>query len=181
MFIDLVALFLFYFFSIYICIFLFSFSLFVSVYVYASLCDFICIVLLLPLVLRFCLSIFFFFFILLFPFLFLMIFFILITLFYLFIYFSFFLCFLPFFLSCVADRVLVLQPGDRPEPLRWERRVQDIGPPETSRLHVISNSENCPRDLHLNTKTQLYSMTSKLKCWTPYANQLARQEYNPTH
>ena len=33
----------------------------------------------------------------------------------------------------VANRVLVLQPGVSPEPLRWESRVQDIGPPETSR------------------------------------------------
>ena len=39
----------------YICFF--SFSLFVSVYVYASLCDFVCIASLLPLVLGFCLSV----------------------------------------------------------------------------------------------------------------------------
>ena len=62
--------------------------------------------------------------------------------------------------SRVAVRILVLQPGVRPVPLRWESRVQDIGPPETSGLHVISNSESSPRDLHLNTKTQLNSMTS---------------------
>ena len=81
----------------------------------------------------------------------------------------------------VADRVLVLRLGVRPEPLRWESRVQDIGPPETSQLQVISNSESFPRDLHLNTKTQLHSTTSKLQCWTPYAKQLTRQEHNPTH
>ena len=40
-------------------IYFFPFSLFVSVYVYASLCDFACIALLLPLVLGFCLSSFF--------------------------------------------------------------------------------------------------------------------------
>ena len=73
----------------------------------------------------------------------------------------------------VADRVLVLRLGVRSVALRWESRVQDIGPPETSLLHVISNSESSPRDLHLNTKTQLHSMTSKLQCWTPYAKQLA--------
>ena len=34
----------------------------------------------------------------------------------------FFLSFLlPFLLSHVADRVLVLWPGVRPEPLKWER------------------------------------------------------------
>ena len=83
--------------------------------------------------------------------------------------------------SCVADRVLVLRPGVRPEPLRCESRVQDIGPPETSRHHVISNGKSSPRDLRLNAKTQLHSMTSKLQYWTPYAKQLARQEHNPTH
>ena len=46
LFIDLVSLFLF--FNIYI---FFPFSLFVSVYVYASLCNFVCIALLLPFVL----------------------------------------------------------------------------------------------------------------------------------
>ena len=40
----------------------FPFYLFVSVYVYASVCDFVCIILLLPFVLGFCLSVFFFFF-----------------------------------------------------------------------------------------------------------------------
>ena len=50
----------------------------------------------------------------------------------------------------MAERVLVLRPAVRPEPLRWESRVQDIGTPETSRLHVIANGESPPRDLHLN-------------------------------
>ena len=93
---------------------------------------------------------------------------------------SFFL-FLPFLLRQMADRVLVLRPAVRPQPLRWGSQLQDIGPPETSQPHIISNSESSPRDLHLNTKTQLHSMTSKLQGWTPYAKQLARQEHNPTH
>ena len=76
---------------------------------------------------------------------------------------------------------LMFWPGVRPVPLRWESQVQDTDPPETSRLHVISNGESSPRDLHLNAKTQLQSMTSKLQCWTPYAKQLARQEHNLTH
>ena len=80
----------------------------------------------------------------------------------------------------VADRVLVLQPGVRPVPLRWESRVQDIGPPQTTQLHVVSNGESSPRDLHLNAKTQLHTTMSNLQCWTPYAKQLARQEHNPT-
>ena len=75
----------------------------------------------------------------------------------------------------VADRILVLWPGVKPVPLRWESRVQDIGPPETSRLHIISNGRSSPRDLHLNTKTQLHSTTSRLQCWIPYVKQLARQ------
>ena len=47
LFIDLVALFLFF---IYRYTYIFAFSLFVSVYVYASLCEFVCIALLLPFV-----------------------------------------------------------------------------------------------------------------------------------
>ena len=94
---------------------------------------------------------------------------------YLFIFLSFFL-FLPFLLSCVADSVLVLWPGVRPEPLRWVSRLQDVGPPETSQPHIISNGKSCPRDLHLNTRTQLHSTNNKLQCWTPYAKQLARSE-----
>ena len=54
--------------------------------------------------------------------------------------------------SCAADRVLVLQPGVKPVSVRWESRVQDIGRPETSRPHVISNDESSLRDLHLNVK-----------------------------
>ena len=39
-------------------IYFFPFSLFVSVYVYTSVCDFVCIALLLPFVLGFCPSVF---------------------------------------------------------------------------------------------------------------------------
>ena len=92
---------------------------------------------------------------------------------------SFFLLSLPFLLNCVADRVLVLWPSVRPEPLWWESRVQDAGPPETSLPHVISNGESSLRHLHLNAKIQLHSTTSKLQCWTPHAKHLARQEHNP--
>ena len=54
------------------------------------------------------------------------------------VYFSLFLFF------HVDDSVLVLRLGIRAVPLRWESQVQDIGPPETSQLHVISNGENLP-------------------------------------
>ena len=124
-------------------------------YVYASLYDFACIALLLPFVLEFFLSLF----LLLFNIFSL---FTLITFFSFLFFLSFFLFFLPFLLSHVADTVLVLQPGVRPVPLRWESQVQDSGPQETSQLHVISNGESSPRDLQLNAKTRLNSMTSKL-------------------
>ena len=81
----------------------------------------------------------------------------------------------------LADRVFVLWPGVRPVRLRWESLVQEVGPQETSQLHMISNSESSTRDLHLNAKTQLHSTTSKLHFWTPYAKQRGRQEHNPTH
>ena len=96
-------------------------------------------------------------------------------------YFILFIYFLPFLLSHVADRILVLQPDVRPEPLRWESQVQDTGPPETFRPHVISIRKSSPRDLQLNAKTQLNPSASKLQCWTPQAKQLAKQECNPTH
>ena len=57
---------------------------------------------------------------------------------------SIFLFFHPFILSRVDDRLLVLQPGIRAMPLRWESQVQDTGPQETSQLHVISNGKNLP-------------------------------------
>ena len=68
--------------------------------------------------------------------------------------------------SHMADRVLVLWPGVRPELLRWESWVQDTGPPETSRPHIISIGKSSPRDLRFNTKTQLHPTASKLQCWT---------------
>ena len=113
-------------------------------------------------------------------FLFLIFFSILITIYYYFFLLSF--CFFhPFLLRCVAERVLVLWPIVKPEPLRWESRVQDIGRPEASQPHIISMGESSPRDLHLNAKTQCHSTTSKLQCWTPYGKKLARQEHKPTH
>ena len=167
-------------------IYIFSlFSLFVSVYVYASVCDFVCIALLLPFDLGFCLSTVFFFFYyfkkifnnyFLFQNFFILFYFIL---FYLLL--SFFLFFLPFILSHVDERLLVLQPGVRAVPLRGESQVQDTGPQETSQLHVISNGKSSPRGTLLNAKTQLHSETSKIQCWTSHAKQLARQECRPTH
>ena len=160
--------------TIYIYIF-FPFSLFVSVCVYASVCDFVCIALLLPFVLGFYLSVFFFafwgFFSILFStcyhswicflvwllssffisvfflnnfFIFYFNHFILFyfILFYLLLSFSLF--FLPYILNRVNDRLLVLQPGVRAVPLRWESQDQDTGPQETSQLHVISNGKSLP-------------------------------------
>ena len=174
-----------------------------SVYVYASVCDFVCIALLLPFVLGFCLSVFGVFFSIVFStcyhwwisflvgwlssfFLsfFFFYYFLIFNIFILITVFSFFLSFifLPFILSCVDDRVLVLRPGIRPVPLRWESWVQYTGP-STRDLPAPCNIKKwkSPRDQHLNSKTQLYSTTSKLQCWTRYDKQLATQEYDPTH
>ena len=65
-------------------------------------------------------------------------------LFYFILFLSFFLIFLPFTLSRVDERLLVLQPGIRAVPLRWESQLQDTGPQETSQLHIIPNDENLP-------------------------------------
>ena len=97
-----------------------------------------------------------------------------------FIFFFLFLSFLPFILSRVDDRLLVLQPGIRAVP--------EVGEPSSGHWSTKDHAAPCnikwwksPRDLHLNAKTQRHSMTSKLQCWTPYAKQLARQEHNPIH
>ena len=78
-------------------------------------------------------------------------FFILIILFYLYFILLYFILFLfsfyffrPFILSRVDERLLVLQPGIRAVPLRWESQLQDTGPQETSQLHVLPNDENLP-------------------------------------
>ena len=165
---------------IYIYIYIFLF-LFLWVCMCMLFCDFVCIALLLPIVLQFCLSIFlsvcflitfkFFLFLIL-----IFLFFILITLFYLFTFF--FLSFiLSFRLSCEAARVLVLGPGVRPVTLRWESWDQDIGPPETSWLHVISNGKSSPRHLHLNVKTQLHITTCKLDTLCQTTSKTATQAH----
>ena len=66
------------------------------------------------------------------------------TLFYFILFLFFFLFFLPFILSRADERLLVLQPGIRAVPLRWERQLQDTGTQETSHLHVIPNDDNLP-------------------------------------
>ena len=92
-------------------------------------------------------ALFFFFFLLVKKFFFIITFFfyILITLFYFILSSSFFLSFFsPFYSELCGDRLLVLQPGVRAVPLRWESPVQDTGPQETSQLHIISDDENLP-------------------------------------
>ena len=42
------------------------------------------------------------------------------------------------------DERLLVHPGIKAVPLRWESQVQDTGPQETSQLHVIPNGENLP-------------------------------------
>ena len=173
-------------------IYIFSLFLLLWVCMYMLLCVIFCIALLSPFVLGFCLSVylfiflvyflvlvitvgfvfwfgcsllsffFFFYYFLILLFLIIIFYFNNFILFYFFL--SFILFFLPFTLSCVADRVVVLRPGVRPVPLMWDSWVQDICPPENSWVHVISNGKSSPRDLHLNAKTHIHSMTSKLQC-----------------
>ena len=71
-------------------------------------------------------------------------------------------------------------------PARQKGCTSEVGEPtsghwSTRNLPAPHNTkwQKSLRDLHLNTKTQLHSATSKLRCWTPYAKQLARQEHSP--
>ena len=69
-----------------------------------------------------------------------------------------------------------------------QARASEVGEPSSGHwttrylpAHVISISKSSPRDLCLNAKAQLHSMTSKLQCWKSHAKQLVRQEHNTTH
>ena len=66
---------------------------------------------------------------------------------------SFFLLFLPFILSHVDERLLVLQPGVSAVPLTWESQLQDTGPQETSQLHIIANGKYLT-EKHTHTNSQ---------------------------
>ena len=144
----------------------FPFSLFVSVYLYASVCDFVCISLLLPFVLGLCLSVFwgfilflkkkfhnnyFLFFILITLFYFILFYFIL---FYFILSSSLFLSiFAPFYSELCGWQALGV-PARRQgcatevgEPSSGHRSTRDLPAP-----HDIKWRKS-PRDLHLNAKT----------------------------
>ena len=95
---------------------------------------------------------------------------------------SFFLSFFsPFYSELCGGQALGA-------PARHQGCATDVGEPSsghwsTRDLPAPRNIKwrKSPRDLRLNAKTQLHSMTSKLQCRTPYAKQLARQEHNPIH
>ena len=87
------------------------------------------------------------------------------------------LSFLPFILSHVEDRLLVLQPGVRAVPLRWESQVQDTGPQETSQLHAISNGENLPE---ISISMSIFSCTQRPASYSA-GHPMPRQEHNPIH
>ena len=90
----------------------------------------------------------------------------------------------------------LLNAGRRPQtspkslgaPARHQGCAYEVGEPSSGHWSTRDLPAPCnikrqksPRDLHLNAKTQLHSMTRKLQCWTCYAKQLARQEHNPIH
>ena len=79
-------------------------------------------------------------------------------LFYFILFLSFFLFVLPFILCRVDKRLLVLQPGIRPVPLRWKSQLQDTGPQETSQLHIIPNGQNLPE---ISTSTPRPNFTQR--------------------
>ena len=151
--------------------------------VYTSVCDFVCITLLLPFVLGFCLS-FIYLFILLKKCIFLNNYFLcftLITLFYVILLYLLLSFFSPFYSEPCGGQALGA-------PSRHQGCATEVGEPisghwSTRDLPAPRNikRQKSPRDLHLNAKTQLHSTTSKLQCQTLYAKQLARQEHNPTH
>ena len=102
-------------------------------------------------------------------------------LFYFILFLSFFLFFSHFYSEPCGRKALGA-------PARHQGCASEVGEPtlghwSTRDLPAPRNTKwwKSLRDLHLNIKTQLHSMTSKLQCWTPYAKQLARQEHSPIH
>ena len=105
-----------------------------------------------------------------------------ILLYFILFYFIFFsLSFSPFYSEPCGGQALHA-------PARHQGCASEVGQPSSghwstrdlSAPHNIKQQKS-PRDLHLNTKTQLHSTTSKLQSWTPYVKQLARHEHNPIH
>ena len=99
---------------------------------------------------------------------------------FIFFFLSFFLFFNPFYSEPCGGQALGA-------PARHQGCASEVGEPSS---HWCTRDlpapcsikrQKSPRDLHLNTKTQFHSITSKLQCWTPYAKQLARQEHSPIH
>ena len=86
----------------------------------------------------------------------------------------------PLLLWHVACKALVSGRGSGLR-LRWERWVQDDGPPENSWVHGILIGQSSPGGLHLESKTWLHATVFSLQCWMPQAKQQAKQEYKPTH
>ena len=83
------------------------------------------------------------------------------------------------FLSRVDERLLVLQPGMRAVPLRWESQLQDTGPQETSQLHVIRNDENLPE---ISISTSRPSFTQRPASYSarhPMPNNYQDRKTNP--
>ena len=84
---------------------------------------------------------------------------------------SFFLSFfLPFILSHVDDSLGALAVDqacacEEGAPSSEYGSTRDLPAPRNIKWRKF------PRDVHLKSKTQLHSMTSKLQCWTPYAKQ----------
>ena len=114
-------------------------------------------------------------------------FFLLLKLFFLIFYFNNFILFYllsffpPFYSELCGGQALG-------SPARHQGCATEVGEPRSGHW----STRDCPaprnikrwkspRDLHLNTKTQLHSTTSKVQRWTQYAKQLARQEHNPIH
>ena len=96
--------------------------------------------------------------------------------------FFFFSCFFSFFFPwpcSVACGLSVPWPGLGPPG--WERQIQDAGLPENSWAQEILIGVYSPRGIHLDTKTWLHPTACRLQCWTPHAEQPARQEHSPTH
>ena len=65
----------------------------------------------------------------------------------------------------------------------WASEVGELSSGHWTSRDILAicniNHREFPKDLRLNTKKQLHSMTSKLQCWTPHVKQPARNTNTP--
>lgn len=84
------------------------------------------------------------------------------------------------FIAMTASGVLVPWPEVGPEPLGWERWVQDVRSPENFWPQGVLLRENSHEDLHPNPRPGTTQLPAVLQHWTPHLNNKQDRNTHPT-